>query len=126
LCSKLRMSLDCLHPVSCVPKVTDVSGLSSSCVLCAQSYGCLWIVFILCLVCPKLRMSLDCLRPVSCVPKVTDVSGLSSSCVLCAQSYGCLWIVQSWLPLLVFLMFVIFCLQHRRSVIIFEGLSRKQ
>jgi hypothetical protein len=35
--------------------------LSSSCVLCAQCYQCLWIV---------------CLRPVSCVPNVTSVSGL--------------------------------------------------
>jgi hypothetical protein len=91
----LPMSLDCficLHPVPCVPNVTDVSGLfylSLSCVLCAQCYRCLWIVlfvFILCPVCPMLLMSLDCficLHPVSCVPNVTDVSGLFILDYLC-------------------------------------------
>jgi hypothetical protein len=59
---------DCLRPVCCVPNVTSVSRLSSSCVLCAQRYQCLWIVFVLCLAYPTLPVSLDCLRPVSCVP----------------------------------------------------------
>ena len=36
--------------------------LSSSCVVCAQCWQCLWIA---------------CLRPVSCVPNVASVSGLS-------------------------------------------------
>jgi hypothetical protein len=97
----------CLRPVSCVPNVASVSGLSildcplfclsSSCVLCVQCCQCLWIVyswlplvlfvFLLCLVCPMLPVSLDCLyliapcfvclRPVSCVPNVASVSGLS-------------------------------------------------
>jgi hypothetical protein len=89
----LPVSLDCLRPVSCVPNVTSVSRLSSSCVLCTQRYQCRWIVFVLCLVCPTLPVSLDCLRPVSCVPNVTSVSRLSSSCVLCTQRYQCLWIV---------------------------------
>jgi hypothetical protein len=83
----LPVSLDCLRPVSCVPNVTSVSGLSSSCVLCTKCYQCLWIVFVLCLVYPMLPVSLDCLRPVSCVPNVTSVSGLSSSCFLCTQCY---------------------------------------
>jgi hypothetical protein len=73
----LPVSLDCLRPMSCVPNVTSVSGLSSSCVLCTQCYQCLWIVFVMCLVYPMLPVSLDCLRPVSCVPIVTCVSGLS-------------------------------------------------
>ena len=66
--------------------VASVSGLSSSCILCAH----------------LLPVSLDCLRPVSCVPIccqclwivfvlclvcpfVASVSGLSLSCVLCAH-----------------------------------------
>jgi hypothetical protein len=91
--------------------------LSSSCILCAQSYHCFWIVhdsvcvlfvFLLYLVCPILPLFLDCLwfglcfaclPPVSCLPNLTTVSGLfmirfvfclSSSCILCAQSYHCL------------------------------------
>jgi hypothetical protein len=77
----LPVSLDCLRPVSCLPNVTCVSGLSSSCVLLTQCCLCLWIVFVLCL-----------------VPNVACVSGLSSFCVLCAQCYLCLWIVhrQHW------------------------------
>jgi hypothetical protein len=70
--------------------------LSSSCVLCAQCWQCIWIT---------------CLRPVSCVPNVASVSGLfafvpclvcpmlpvyldclPSSRVLCAQYCQCLWI----------------------------------
>jgi hypothetical protein len=43
-----------LHPVSCVPIVASVSELSSSCVLCAHCWQCLWIVFIICLVYPLL------------------------------------------------------------------------
>ena len=93
------MSLDCpflispsifsnvyFRPVSCVPGVTSVSGLSildcpfgfsnvyfSSCVLCTRCCQCLWIVhsrlslrysltfiFVLCLVYPALPVSLDC------------------------------------------------------------------
>ena len=110
------ISIVCLHPVSCVPSVDIVYGLfvfilylvcpmltvsldclSSSCILCAQCWHCLWIV---------------CLHPVSCVPNVDSVSGLfvfilylvcpvltvylyclSSSCILCAQCWHCLWIV---------------------------------
>ena len=97
-----------LHPVSCVPNVDSVSRLfifilylvypmltvsldclSSSCILCAQCWHCLSIVY---------------LHPVSCVPNVDSVSRLfifilylvypmltvsfdclSSSCILCAQ-----------------------------------------
>ena len=57
----LSVSLDCLRPVSGVPNVVSVSGLSSSCVLCTQCFQCLWIVFVLCLVYPMLSVSLDCL-----------------------------------------------------------------
>ena len=56
----LSVSLDCLHPVSCLPNVVSVSGLSSSCVLFTQCCQCVWIVFILCLVYPVLSVSLDC------------------------------------------------------------------
>jgi hypothetical protein len=92
----LSLSLDCLRPVSCVPKVVSVSGLSLSGVLCAQCCHCLWIVFVWCLVCPMLSLSLDCLRLVSCLPKVVSVFGLSSSGVFCAQGCQCLWIVFVW------------------------------
>jgi hypothetical protein len=121
----LSLSLDCLRPVSCMPTVVSVSGLSSSGVLCAQCCHCLWIVFVRCLVCPRLSVSLDCLRLVSCVPNVVIVFvwcfvclilslsldclclvscvpnvvivfGLSSSGVLCAQGCQCLWIVFVW------------------------------
>ena len=90
VCPMLSVSLNCLHPLSCVPNVVSVSEFSSSCVLCAQCCQCLWIVFVLCLVCPMLSVSLNCLRPVSCVPNVVSVSELSSSCVLCAQCCQCL------------------------------------
>ena len=111
-----RLSIVCLHPVSCVPNVDGVSRLfifilylvcpmltlsleclSSSCILCAQCWQCLSIVylhpvscvpnvdsvsrlfiFILYLVCPMLTVSLDC---------------LSSSCILCTQCWQCLSIV---------------------------------
>ena len=164
-----RLSIVCLHPVSCVPNVDGVSRLfifilylvcpmltlsldclSSSCILCAQCWQCLSIVylhpvscvpnvdsvsrlfiFILYLVCPMLTLSLDCLssscilcaqcwqclsivflHPVSCIPNVDSVSRLfifilylvcpmltlsleclSSSCILCAQCWHCLSIV---------------------------------
>ena len=164
-----RLSIVCLHPVSCVPNVDIVSRLfifilylvcpmltlsleclSSSCILCAQCWHCLSIVylhpvscvpnvdsvsrlfiFILYLVYPMLTGSLDCLssscilcaqcwhclsivylHPVSCVPNVDSVSRLfifilylvypmltlsleclSSSCILCAQCWQCLSIV---------------------------------
>ena len=75
----------------------SLDGLSSSCILCAQCWQCLSIVylhpvscvpnvdivsrlfiFILYLVCPMLTVSLDC---------------LSSSCILCTQCWHCLSIV---------------------------------
>ena len=111
-----RLSIVCLHPVSCVPNVDSVSRLfifilylvcpmltlsleclSSSCILCAQCWHCLSIVY---------------LHPVSCVPNVDSVSRLfifilylvypmltvslhclSSSCILCTQCWQCLSIV---------------------------------
>ena len=164
-----RLSIVCLHPVSCVPNVDSFSRLfifilylvcpmltmsleclSSSCILCAQCWHCLSIVylhpvscvpnvdsvsrlfiFILYLVYPMLTVSLDCLssscilcaqcwhclsivylHPVSCVPNVDSVSRLfvfilylvypmltlsldclSSSCILCTQCWQCLSIV---------------------------------
>ena len=60
VCPMLPVSHDCLRPVSCVPNVASVSGLSLSCVLCAQCCQCLRIVFVLCLVCPMLPVSQDC------------------------------------------------------------------
>ena len=110
------LSMVCLHPVSCVPNVDSVSRLfifilylvfpmltlsleclSSSCILCAQCWHCLSIVY---------------LHPVSCVPIVDSVSRLfvfilylvypmltlsldclSSSCILCTQCWQCLSIV---------------------------------
>ena len=82
VCPMLTLSLECL---------------SSSCILCAQCWQCLSIVylhpvscvpnvnivcrvfiFILYLVCPMLTVSLDC---------------LSSSCILCTQCWHCLSIV---------------------------------
>ena len=110
------LSIIYLHPVSCVPNVDIVSRvfifilylvcpmltlslecLSSFCILCAQCWQCLSIVylhpvscvpnvnivcrvfiFILYLVCPMLTVSLDC---------------LSSSCILCTQCWHCLSIV---------------------------------
>ena len=110
------LSIVCLHPVSCVPNVDIVSRLfifilylvypmltvsldylSSSCILCAQCWHCLSIIylhpvscvpnvdsvsrlfiFILYLVCPMLTLSLEC---------------LSSSSILCAQCWHCLSIV---------------------------------
>ena len=72
----------------------SLDGLSSSCILCAQCWQCLSIVY---------------LHPVSCVPNVDIVSRLfifilylvypmltvsldclSSSCILCAQCWHCL------------------------------------
>ena len=113
------LSIIYLHPVSCVPNVDIVSRvfifilylvcpmltlslecLSSSCILCAQCWQCLSIVylhpvscvpnvnivcrvfiFILYLVCPMLTVSLDC---------------LSSSCILCTQCWHCLLCTQCW------------------------------
>ena len=86
----------CLRPVSCLPNVVSVSGLSSYSVLCAQFCQCLWIVFVRCLVCPMLSLSLDCLCLVSCLPNVVIVFGLSSSGIFCAQGCQCLWIVFVW------------------------------
>jgi hypothetical protein len=45
--SVLSVCLDCLHPVSCLPNVVSVSGLSSSYVLFTQCCQCVWIVFVL-------------------------------------------------------------------------------
>jgi hypothetical protein len=53
------VSLDCLRPVSWVLNVSSVSGLSSSCVLGAQCFQCLWIVFVLCLGCSMAPKTLD-------------------------------------------------------------------
>ena len=77
--------------MSCVPNTVSFSGLSLSCVLCAQYCQCLWVVFVLCLVYPILSVSLDCLCPVYCVPNTVSVSGLSLSCVLCVQYCQILW-----------------------------------
>ena len=61
--------------------------LSSSCVLCAQCYQCLWIV---------------CLRPVSCVLNVTSVFGLFVFvlCLVCSMlpvSLDCSFLLlSSW------------------------------
>jgi hypothetical protein len=52
----LVVSLDCLSPVSGVPNVGCVSGLSQSCVLCTQCWLCPWIVSDLCLVYPMLAV----------------------------------------------------------------------
>jgi hypothetical protein len=64
----------CLRPVSCLPNVVSVSGLSIlDCFLCC-------VVF-LCFV---------CLRPVSCLPNVVSVSGLSIlDCFLCCVVFLC-------------------------------------
>jgi hypothetical protein len=115
----LSVSLDCLRPVSGVPKDEDNpetlttlgtpdtgrrqsrdtdnigytrhrTGLSSFCVWCTHSCQCLWIVFVLCLVYPMLSVSLDCLRPVSGLPNVVSVSGLCSSCVWYTHYCQCL------------------------------------
>jgi magnesium-transporting ATPase (P-type) len=57
--SMLTVSLDCLHPLSCVLNVDSVSWLSSSFVLCPQCWQCLLIVFILCLVSSHLLFKLE-------------------------------------------------------------------
>jgi hypothetical protein len=110
----LPVSLDCLRPVSCVPNVTSVSGLSLSDNLATlvtlgtqdtgrrqsrdtgnigytrhmtktiQRHWQHWVHKTQDEDNPE-TLSLDCLRPVSCVPNVTSVSGLSSFCVLCTQ-----------------------------------------
>jgi hypothetical protein len=110
------LSIVCFHHVSCFPNVDSVSRLfvlilylvcpmltvsldclSSSSILWAQCWQCLWIVclhsvtcvpnvdivsplfvFILYLVCPMLTLSLKC---------------FSSSCILCAQCWYCISIV---------------------------------
>ena len=76
----LPVSLDCLRPVTCVPNVASISGLSSSCILCAQCCQYVWIVFVLCLVCPMLPVSLDCpfLIPPSVFSNVYLVFSLGS------------------------------------------------
>ena len=133
------LSIVYLHPVSCVPNVDSVSRLfifilylvcpmltlsleclSSSCILCAQCWHCLSIVylqrhfiFILYLVYPMLTVSLDCLSS-SCIlcTNVDSVSRLfifilylvcpmlilsldcfSSSCILSPQCWQCLSII---------------------------------
>jgi hypothetical protein len=82
VCPMFPMSLDCpfLITPTCVPNVSDVSGLSilDYPYLCAQ---CLWIVhsWLPLHVCPMFPMSLDCpfLITPTCVSNVSDVSGLS-------------------------------------------------
>jgi hypothetical protein len=66
-----------LRPVSCVPTVDSVSGLSV-----------LDCPFVLCLVYPLLPVSLDYLFLIA-----------PSSCVLCIQCCQCFWIIYSWLLL---------------------------
>jgi hypothetical protein len=106
----LPMSLNCLRPVSCVPNVTSVSELSSSCLLCKRQdddnsetlvtlgtqetgrrqfrhTGNIGYTR------DRTKTIQRHYRPVSCVPNVTSVSELSSFCLLCTQCYQCLWIV---------------------------------
>ena len=130
------LSIVYLHPVSCVPNVDSVSRLfvfilylvypmltvsldylSSSCILCAQCWHCLSIVYLHPVSCvPNVTVSLDCLSyPVSCVPMLTvslDCVNIgytryrmkinNRSCILCAQCWYCLSIVflhpVSWVP----------------------------
>ena len=100
-----RLSIVCLHPVSCVPNVDSVSRLlvfilylvypmltasldclSSSCILCTQCWQCLSIVY---------------LHPVSCVPMLTvSLECLSSSCVLCPN----VDIVSRWFVFVLYLL----------------------
>jgi hypothetical protein len=90
-CLVLRFSLTLICPVSCIPSVIIVSGLS----IPDWSFGFLWRLFVLCLVYPVLPLSLDCLFLFS--PSVFSNAYLS--CVLYTQCYHCLWIVHSWLVL---------------------------
>ena len=90
-CLVLRFSLTLICPVSCIPSVIIVSGLS----IPDWSFGFLWRLFVLCLVYPVLPLSLDCLFLFS--PSVFSNAYLS--CVLYTQCYHFLWIVHSWLVL---------------------------
>ena len=107
-----RLSIVCLHPVSCVPNVDSVSRLfifilylvcpmlalsleclSSSCILCAQCWHCLSIVYlhpVSCVPNDDSVLSIVYLHPVSCVPILTvSLDCISSSCILCAQCWQC-------------------------------------
>jgi hypothetical protein len=85
-----------LHPVSCIPNVAIVSGLSILVLYCFVLFD-----FILCLVFPMLPLSLNC--PFLCC---IVLFCLTSSCVLYSQCCHCLWIVHSWLPLRFALTFI--------------------
>ena len=54
---RIKLCLFCFRPVSWVLNVSSVSGLSSSSVLGAQCFQCLWIVFVLCLGCSMFPVS---------------------------------------------------------------------
>jgi hypothetical protein len=91
--SPLFSSHDYLCPVSCVPNVASVPGLSSSCVLCAQCCQWPWIIFVLCLVCPMLPVVLEYLCPVSWVPNVASGPGLSN---IWHTRHGMKTILEHW------------------------------
>ena len=117
----LRFTLTFVCPVSCVPNITSVSGLS-----CLDYYQCFWIA----LSWLPLRFTLTFICPVSNVPNITSVSGLPCldcpfgysnvylSCVLCTQYYQCFWIFLSWLPLRFTLTFIcpVSCVPNITSV----------
>ena len=110
-----RLSIVCLHPVSCVPNVDSVSRLFIFILyLVYQCWQCLSSVYLHPVSCvPMLTLSLDGLSS-SCifVPNVDSVSRLfvfilylvypmltlsldclSSSCILCTQCWQCLSII---------------------------------
>ena len=98
----LQFFLTFICPVSYVPNVASVSGLS----IFYFPFGFF------------LPVSLDC--PFLTAPSV--FSNVYLSCVLCAQCCQCLWIVHSWLPLQFSLTFIcpVFCVPNVTSV---SGLS---
>ena len=81
VCPMLPVSLGC--PLLIAPVVFSLVYLS--CVLCAQCFHCLWIVYSL-------------LSP-------SVVSNVYSSCIVCAQCCHCLSVVHSWFSLRVSLTF---------------------
>jgi hypothetical protein len=85
----LGFSLTFICPVSCVPYVASVFGLS----ILDCPLGFLKRLFVLCLVYPMLPVSLDCLFLIAPL----DFSQVYLSCVLCTLCCQCLWIVYSWL-----------------------------
>jgi hypothetical protein len=88
----LVVSLDCLSPVSCVPNVGCVSGLSQSCVLCTQCWLCLWIVSDLCLT--GLRQSRDTTNIGYIRHRTETIQRHSQHWVHKTQCWLCLWIVS--------------------------------